>query len=194
MDARAALRAMARIGGYTARHRPFGAEVPECTMRLRALVCVSFSLLLVALPAAAQWKWKDGRGQIVISDVPPPRDIPDRDVLQKPDLASRRSPAATPAASAPPPEAVAKAKVDPELEARKKKSEQEQGERQKGEEEKIAAQRAENCRRARSHMSSLDSGIRLSRTNEKGEREILDDKARADEMQRTRQIISSDCR
>ena len=56
------------------------------------------------------------------------------------------------------------------------------------------AARAENCRRARSHMATLDSGIRLSRTNEKGEREILDDKQVADEMNRTRQIISSDCR
>jgi len=164
-------------------------------MRLQAVVLVGFTVLLAALPAAAQWKWKDARGQIVISDVPPPRDIPDRDVLQKPELVARR-PAnqAAPAASAPAAEAVAKAKVDPELEARKKKAEQEQGEKVKAEEQKVAAQRAENCRRARSHMSTLDSGIRLSRTNEKGEREILDDKQRADEIQRTRAIIASDCR
>ena len=89
---------------------------------------------------------------------------------------------------------MAKAKVDPELEARKKKSEQDQSDKLKAEEDKVAAQRAENCRRARSHMATLDSGIRLSRTNEKGEREILDDKQRADEINRTRQIISSDCR
>jgi hypothetical protein len=164
-------------------------------MRLHAWILVGFSMLLAALPAAAQWKWKDARGQVVISDVPPPREIPDRDVLQKPDLVSRR-PAAnpTPVASAPAPDTVAKARVDPELEARKKKTEQEQNDKAKAEEEKVAVQRAENCRRARSHMASLDSGIRLSRTNEKGEREILDDKQRADEIQRTRQIIASDCR
>ena len=164
-------------------------------MRLHALVFVGCSVLLAALPAAAQWKWKDARGQTVVSDVPPPRDIPDRDVLQKPDLVVRKGAAQpAPAASAPPVEAVAKAKVDPELEARKKKAEQEQTDKAKAEEEKVAQQRAENCKRARSHMASLDSGIRLSRTNEKGEREILDDKQRADEMNRTRQIISSDCR
>jgi len=168
-------------------------------MRLHALVLVGCTVLLAALPAAAQWKWKDARGQVVISDVPPPRDIPDRDVLQKPELVTRR-PANQPvdAASAPAVENVSKAKVDPELEARKKKAEQkaeqEQNDKTKIEEEKVAAQRAENCRRARSHMSSLDSGIRLSRTNEKGEREILDDKQRADEVNRTRQVISSDCR
>jgi hypothetical protein len=164
-------------------------------MRLQAVVFVGFTVLLAALPAAAQWKWKDARGQVVISDVPPPRDIPDRDVLQKPELVNRRAAnQAAPVASAPAPEAVAKAKVDPELEARKKKAEQEQVDKAKVEEQKVAAQRAENCRRARAHMSSLDSGIRLSRTNEKGEREILDDKQRAEEVARTRQIISSDCR
>jgi hypothetical protein len=164
-------------------------------MRLHAWVFVGCSVLLAAMPAAAQWKWKDARGQVVISDVPPPRDIPERDVLQKPELVSRR-PAnqPTPVASAPVPETVAKAKVEPELEARKKKAEQEQVDKAKAEEEKVAVQRAENCKRARAHMSSLDSGIRLSRTNEKGEREILDDKQRADEVNRTRQIISSDCR
>ena len=164
-------------------------------MRLQAVVVVGFAVLLASLPAAAQWKWKDARGQVVISDVPPPRDIPDRDVLQKPELVNRRAAnQPTPVASAPAPEAVAKAKIDPELEARKKKAEQEQVDKAKVEEEKVAAQRAENCRRARAHMSSLDSGIRLSRTNEKGEREILDDKQRAEEVARTRQIISSDCR
>ncbi len=164
-------------------------------MRLHAWVLVGCSVLLAALPAAAQWKWKDARGQVVISDVPPPRDIPERDVLQKPELVTRRpanQPA--PAASASAAESVAKAKVDPELEARRKKAEQEQTDKAKADEEKVAAQRAENCRRARSHMASLDSGIRLSRVNDKGEREILDDKQRADEINRTRQIIASDCR
>jgi hypothetical protein len=156
---------------------------------------VGCTVLLAAFPAAAQWKWKDARGQVVISDVPPPRDIPERDVLQKPELVTRRPVGQpTPAASAPAAESVAKAKVDPELEARRKKAEQEQNDKSKADEEKVAAQRAENCRRARSHMASLDSGIRLSRTNEKGEREILDDKQRADEVNRTRQIIASDCR
>jgi hypothetical protein len=164
-------------------------------MRLTALVVVGCTVLLAALPAAAQWKWKDARGQVVISDVPPPRDIPERDVLQKPELVTRRSAAQpAPAASAPTVETVAKAKVDPELEARKKKAEQEQTDKVKAEEEKVAAQRAENCKRARAHMGSLDSGIRLTRVNEKGEREILDDKQRADEINRTKQIISSDCR
>ena len=54
--------------------------------------------------------------------------------------------------------------------------------------------RAENCARARSYQKSLDSGMRIARTNDKGEREILDDAARAQEQQRTREIIASDCK
>jgi hypothetical protein len=36
--------------------------------------------------------------------------------------------------------------------------------------------------------------VRLTRTNAQGEREVLDDKARTEEMQRARMIIESDCR
>jgi hypothetical protein len=34
----------------------------------------------------------------------------------------------------------------------------------------------------------------MARTNDKGEREILDDKARAEEAQRARKIVASDCK
>jgi hypothetical protein len=167
----------------------------ECAMRLHVWFCVGFSLWVATLPAAAQWKWKDSRGQVVISDTPPPRDIPERDVLQKPSLVLQRSATQlTPAASAPAAETVAKAKVDPELEARRKKTESEQTERAKAEEQKFAAQRADNCKRARTYVETLDSGIRLTRRNDKGEQEYLDDQQRTAEMQRARQAVSTDCR
>jgi hypothetical protein len=165
-------------------------------MRLHVWFCVGFSLCVATLPAAAQWKWKDARGQVVISDTPPPREIPDRDVLRKPSIVTQRSAAAqlTPTASAPAAETVAKAKVDPELEARRKKTENEQNERAKAEEQKIAAQRADNCQRAKTYVETLDSGIRMTRRNEKGEQEFLDDQQRAAELQRARQAISTECR
>ena len=34
----------------------------------------------------------------------------------------------------------------------------------------------------------------MTRVNDKGEREVLDDKQRAEEIQRTRTVIASDCR
>ena len=156
---------------------------------------IGVSLWVATLPAAAQWKWKDSRGQVVISDVPPPREIPERDVLQKPTLVLQRQ--ATPqasAASAAPADAAAKPKVDAELEARRKKAEAEQQAKQKADEQKIAAVRADNCKRARQYAETLNSGIRMTRLNEKGEQEYLDDNQRAAEMQRARQTIESECR
>lgn len=162
------------------------------------------ALLLAVLPAQAQWKWKDGKGQTHISDLPPPREIPDKDVLQRPSEVARRAAAPNTAASdtAPAPQAAAapasvaaaKPRVDPEIEARRVRAEQEQKAKAKADEDKLAAQRAENCSRAKQQLAGLDSGIRLARVNEKGEREILDDKARAEEAQRARQVMASECR
>ena len=36
-------------------------------MRLHAWIFVGCTVLLATLPAAAQWKWKVARGQVVIS-------------------------------------------------------------------------------------------------------------------------------
>jgi hypothetical protein len=40
----------------------------------------------------------------------------------------------------------------------------------------------------------LESGQRIARVNAQGEREVLDDKGRAEEMQRARQVMASDCK
>jgi hypothetical protein len=160
-----------------------------------AAVC---AMLTAAAPetAWAQWKWKDGKGQVHVSDLPPPRDIPDKDVMQRPNDSVRRAAAAAAAqaSAASAGASVSKPKVDPELEARRARQEQEQKAREKAAEDKASSQRSENCQRARQHMATLESGMRLARVNEKGEREILDDKARAEEMQRARQVMASECR
>jgi len=82
---------------------------------------------------------------------------------------------------------------DPELEARRKKAEQEVADKKKAEDAKVAAARADNCSRAKEQMRTLDSGMRMARTNAKGEREVLDDAARAAETARARNVVASDC-
>ncbi|MDQ6681116.1 MAG: DUF4124 domain-containing protein, partial [Pseudomonadota bacterium] len=84
--------------------------------------------------------------------------------------------------------------VEPELEAKRKKAEAEQAAATKAEEAKVAVAKADNCSRAKAQIRSLDSGIRIARTNEKGEREILDDRQRADKTKRARDVISADCK
>jgi len=160
------------------------------------------ALLVIALggalctPALAQWKWRDATGRVQYSDLPPPAGVSEAQILQRPNAAQRNATPATaaPQAQASAPSLPAAKTVEPELEAKRKQAEQEKASRQKAEDEKQAASRAENCSRAKSHLRALDDGIRLARVNAKGEREILDDKQRADETARTRALISAECR
>lgn len=157
------------------------------------------TLLLLAVGGAqAQWQWRDERGRMQYSDLPPPRTIPERDILQRPNTAAARpvtaEPAGANAASAP---AAAKS-VDPALEARRQQAEQQQAAQRKAEEaqaaQRVAEQRAQNCGRARDQVRLLESGQRISRTNTRGEREFLDDAARGQELGYARQIVAAECR
>jgi hypothetical protein len=163
------------------------------------LVTALFVALLCG-SAAAQWKWRDAAGHITASDLPPPATVADRDILERPTdprrvagvpRATASAPASSAAATAP---RIVTPSTDPELEARRKRAADEQLAQQRQQQERDAALRAENCTRARSQLATLADGVRLTRTNAQGEREVLDDKARAEEMQRARAIIESDCR
>lgn len=179
---------------------------PDVPRRLRAALgawgCCA-ALLLAASPALAQWKWRDASGVIHFSDRPPPTSVPDIDILHRP--RGTRSPAAgtteppAPAASAasaarPAETTRPSSAIDRQLEARRKAAEEARLASAKAEEQRQAALRAENCSRARSALATLDSGQRVTRMNEKGEREFLDDRQRAEEARRAREVIASDCR
>jgi Domain of unknown function (DUF4124) len=174
-------------------HMPRHLKHPLAGLVLAAVLC-----LLLSNPAQAQWKWRDSRGQVHISDLPPPREVPDKDVMQRPELVARKQAASAAPASAPALAASAaaplKAPVDPELEERRRRAEQELAARAKADEKKAAAVRADNCARAREQLATLDSGIRIARVKADGEREILDDSARAAEAKRARELMATECR
>lgn len=155
---------------------------------------------LLALPAAAQWKWRDATGNVQYSDRPPPPGVADKDVLMRPRAGRAPAPApavvaASAAASAPSAAAAPAAKLkDPELEARRQKAEQEDAARKKADEERLATARADNCERAKSRLKAVEDGQRLARVNAKGEYEVLDDKQRAEEAKRTRDVMARDCK
>ena len=165
--------------------------------RLSVVVLSALLGACLALPAAAQWKWRGKDGQIQYSDLPPPAGTAEPDILQRPNTSQRRAAAAA-AAAAPASAAsgsiTASAKVEPELEAKRKKAEQEAADKAKAEEARVAALKAENCGVAKSYLRTLEGGIRIARTDAKGEREFLDDKSRADETKRTRDVIARDCK
>ena len=161
------------------------------------LSCLAAALLLVALvPAHAQYVWKDSRGQLHASDQPPPRDVADKDVIRRPAAARPAAvPAAVPAsaAAAARPRS-ASAPVDPELAQRRARVEQDAQAKAQADDQKLAAQRAENCQRARAHLATLESGTRLVRVNPQGERIVVDDAVRNREAAEARGVMASDCR
>jgi hypothetical protein len=172
---------------------------PRSAASALALLLIGATLLLSSPWAHAQWKWRDARGQVHVSDMPPPRDVVEKDILQRPNQAAQRPVTRVPAtsaasAAASAPALAIKPAEQTELDKRIKAAEKEQADKAKIEEEKAAARRADNCKRARSHLTTIESGMRIAQTNDKGEREILDDKQRAEEMRRAREVIASDCR
>jgi Domain of unknown function (DUF4124) len=187
----------ARDSGAPVNSAPLSMQCITTMARPFAALLALLAASLLALPAEAQWKWKDKNGHIQYSDLPPPNGTPEQDVLMKP--SARRSPA--PAAATSAPAAVVAAagsaprSADPELEAKRKKAEDEAAAKNKVEQEKLAKARAENCARAKQQLATLESGIRLVQANAKtGEREFLDDKQRADQAKTTKDVIATDCK
>ena len=157
------------------------------------------------MAASAQWQWIDKQGKKVFSDQPPPPDVPEKNIVQRAGATSSKAPASSgqvaptdgmsvPIARGAASGALKPAGVDKELEERTRKADAEEKARQAAEAEKFAKAKAENCSRARQGKATFDSGIRIARLNASGEREIMDDRARAAENQRLQTVIDNDCR
>ncbi|MBC7435174.1 MAG: DUF4124 domain-containing protein [Bdellovibrionales bacterium] len=158
----------------------------------------------LSLAAAAQWQWIDKTGRKVYSDRPPPSDIPDASIVKQPrnarnlavNAATAPLPGASGAASAPGRAASGLPRLsgkDTELEARKKQAELEEAGKKKAADDKLAADKAQNCDRAKTGLLTLNSGRRIQQSNAQGEREIMSDEARAAEVKRIQEIITRDC-
>jgi len=149
----------------------------------------------------AQWQWIDKDGRKVFSDRAPPPDVADKNIVKRPP--GRMPTQASTAPDAPPADAAATAPVqvasapkgiDKDLEARKKQAADAEAAKRKADEERVTKARVENCARAKQAKSTFDSGVRVARTSPSGEREIMDDAARAAELKRIQGIIDADCK
>lgn len=151
--------------------------------------------------AMAQWQWIDKDGHKVFSDRAPPPDVADKNIVKRP---PGRIPApAAPTADAAPADGTAVAPalvssapkgIDKDLEAKKKQAADAEAAKRKADEEKLTKARVENCARAKQAKVTFDSGVRVARTNPSGEREVMDDAARAAELKRIQGIIDADCK
>jgi len=142
--------------------------------------------LLASLPVFAQYSWIDNSGRKVFSDQPPPSSIPEKNILSAHPMPS----------AAPVPAALASAAggEDKALEAKKQAADAATATKDKAEEQKLAAQRADNCQRARRVLAGLDSGARIVQFDAQGQRSYMTEDQRLTEIERTQGIIDSDCK
>jgi len=153
------------------------------------------ALYAASMAVSAQWLWIDKDGHKVFSDRSPPADTPEKNILRQPGNRAAAALTATAPASAAS-EAATPARPsgkNKELEDKRKQAAQAEENKHKAEEEKDQKTKADNCRMARQAKASLDSGVRIARPNEKGEREFLDDAGRAAEANRLQSIIQTQC-
>lgn len=152
--------------------------------------------------AVAQFEWLDHNGRHVFSDQMPPADIPEENILKEPQagasmernrMASAASTADEGEATAEPAEGAGDGGTDAELEQKKQEIEAAEQERLAAQEKQQQAARAENCERAQRGKRALESGMRMARINEAGERVVIDDAQRATELQRANEIIDANC-
>jgi hypothetical protein len=165
---------------------------------LRNAIVLTLSMLISFVTSAQHhYVWIDASGIKVFSDQAPPSDIPTKRILQQPgklsslnneenktnstlkkdtDLLSENS------------------KKDKDLETKKKKNDEELAAIKKIEFEANQKNKVDNCVRAKQAKITLDSGMRLSHTNSKGERGFMDEATRLVEVKRLESIISSDCK
>ena len=167
-------------------------------MQKTALPLIACVLAIAAAGAQAQslWKWRDASGQLHISDTAPPAGTPAKDILSTP-RGIAGAPALAPKVDEPAPAA---SSGDSALDKKKKAIEAqkaEQAQKEKADHDAAVAKndavRKDNCTRAQSNIQALQSGQRMATINSKGEREVMDDNARAAELKRTQEAVSSNC-
>ncbi|MBA3772786.1 MAG: DUF4124 domain-containing protein [Ramlibacter sp.] len=168
-------------------------------MKLLRLTLIGLACALPAI-CLAQWQWVDKDGRKVYSDQAPPAGTPAKNILRQPGVRGTPVSAEVPETAKVPASAPAAASApklsgkDKQLEDKKKQAEAAEAEKKKADEEQLARARADNCARARRAKTGIDSGVRIARTNDKGEREIMDDAARAAEAKRLDAVIAVDCK
>jgi hypothetical protein len=162
------------------------------------LVACLLALSLTGAHAQTLWKWRDASGQLHISDTAPPAGTPAKNIVSSPPGGVLPPPSSLTAAAAAPatPAASTPAAVS-SLDKKKAAADQEKADKEKADraalDAKNAAARKENCASAQASLAGLQSGQRIARINDKGEREVLDDSGRADEIKRVQGIVASNC-
>lgn len=160
-------------------------------MKRSLLLAVAAAFAAVALAHASfaqQYKWVDKNGRIEYGDTPPPgaKATP----LRKP------SGGPAPAAASKDGKAEPKGPLTPAQQDAEFRKRQETAAKSADKEAKSAEDakaKRENCSNAQEQLRVLESGQRVARTDEKGERYFIDDEQRSADIARARKAAQQSC-
>lgn len=140
-------------------------------------------LALFALNAhAGLSKWVDADGKVHYSDTPPP----DAAAQTVPDFVGKG--AADAAASS-----VPKTYIERDAEWKKARQQKDDAAKKQAEQDKQAEAKKSNCAAARENARILEDSPRISTYDTNGERTIMDDTARAQNLENARKAIRENC-
>lgn len=156
-------------------------------------------LLLGMFAIAAQgqlYKWTDANGKVHYTDTPPPDSAKEQHTIDV-------KPASRPASASPGGPASGKAagaqgsapKTFAEKQAEYEKQKKERDESAAKESKKVADAKAKEdaCKQAQATLRNLQSGVRLFETDEKGQRYVMSDAARAQQIEAAQKTVNETC-
>lgn len=129
------------------------------------------------------YKWRDANGRIQYTDTPPPPGAKDVQALQK-----TRPPAPSAAAASAP-----QSTADQEAAFRKRLAEREEAKDKAAKAEEEERMRTRNCEQSRGQLAALQSGGRMVRFNDAGERIAIDDDERTRSIAEAQKAVDTWC-
>lgn len=128
------------------------------------------ALIFFTSSSFAQYVWLDENGHKQFSDQPPPHNTPTSKIIKTRPLPIQQDhPTSAP---------VAETLAEKNTAYQKRRDAQIAQAQKEAEEAKAAAAKSEYCKRTRAYKQSLDSGLRITQMNEKGERSFMNDTER----------------
>ena len=151
---------------------------------MKQTLIFAFALVFTAAASAQQYKWVDKNGKTRYGDVPP---AGIKATALKPP-AGPSGPSSAPAPGA------GKAPASPDAEVRKRQIQAREEQEKQAKAAADADSKRRNCEAAQDQVRMIESGVRVARVNEKGERYFVDDEQRAKELEAARKSAADWCK
>lgn len=159
-------------------------------MKIQASIIALALVAAMAAASAQNYKWVDKDGKVRYGDTPPPGT---KTTQLKPPPGPAAPPAAAGSAAAKDAKKGPLTPAEQEQAFRKRQIDARAAEEKAQKGQAASAEKAQNCAGARESLVALESGQRIARTDEKGERYFIDDAQREKDIVRAREMVKRAC-